>query len=500
MEIKFENKMLGTYREVSHQLKRVQESSDSVVPDTNDDIGKIASVHTSVLLKSKDVSGRGVKVTGEACAVLLYITEGEDKISALNIKKDFEIEYEIGDMDAETLSQINLRINNAEARILNPRKVSVTFEIMGELSCFRPETVSIETELPQEHRKAVHTKCDSTEVMLASNVSEKSFALNEQYAFPSEKPAPRELLFQNPEFSIDDAQHIGSKIIIKGSLSIECCYLSDDVNYPIRTRFNSAFSQIIDSGEEDMDTFTAVIQMSSAYYELIDTINGEKALDAELHAVLQFVARNKQKISYIADAYSNSMPAVCKMRSVQLNEAAPIQKRIIDKDTEVNIADDCEDVLAVFAAISQAGANKGKITALINLDIVYRTKDSKLSSARRIINIEDDSLSVSTRILDGRISELDVKPNGENLMCKTQLEFTYQSYEQREICCVDELELQDDKAYDISRFPGLCMVRRDNESIWELAKRYHSSVESIELMNPDGENADLGLLLIPKEI
>ena len=52
MEISFENKVVGTYREISHQLKRIQESMESVVPDTNDDIGRIASFQTSVLLKS----------------------------------------------------------------------------------------------------------------------------------------------------------------------------------------------------------------------------------------------------------------------------------------------------------------------------------------------------------------------------------------------------------------------------------------------------------------
>ena len=56
MEISFENKTINIYREVHHQTKRVQESAESVVPDTDDDIGKLASVQTAVMLKSTDMN------------------------------------------------------------------------------------------------------------------------------------------------------------------------------------------------------------------------------------------------------------------------------------------------------------------------------------------------------------------------------------------------------------------------------------------------------------
>lgn len=148
MEISFENKVVGTYREISHQLKRIQESMESVVPDTNDDIGRIASVQTSVLLKSKDLTGRGVSVTGEACACILYITEGENAVSFLRLSKNFSMDFDIGDMEPDITAQINLSVTGTEARILNPRKVSVTMELSGELSCYRPETIAVESLLP----------------------------------------------------------------------------------------------------------------------------------------------------------------------------------------------------------------------------------------------------------------------------------------------------------------------------------------------------------------
>lgn len=500
MEIKFENKLVSSYREVSHQLKRIQESAESVVPDTNDDIGRIASIHTSVLLKSKDVTSRGVQVTGEVGAVLLYITESENKVSYLRLSKSFTMEFETGEMDADTIPQINLSVTNAEARVLNPRKVSVTVELAGELSCYRQESVSVEENLPECDCPGIHAKNESEELMLPNAVCEKTFALNEQFSFPNGKPAPSELVFQNVDFCIDESQHIGSKIIIKGNVNIELCYLSREVNYPIRTKFTTPFSQIIDTGEEEMDSCTVIIQLTSAYYELIDTINGDKAMDAELHAVAQVVSRKCQNISYISDAYSNCMPTVCNTKALQFSEMSDTKKINLCSDEHISIAEDCQDVLSVFASVTQAAAIQGKFSIVACLDILYESKSGTLSSARRLVNLEQESEETGMRLMGARISDMSVKPEGEAIESHLNIEMSYQTINTRELCKVTEMELDEEKEYDLTKFPSLFMVKQDGESLWELAKSYHSSVESIENYNAATEGEMQGLLLIPREI
>lgn len=500
MEIKFENKLVPSYREVSHQLKRIQESAETVVPDTNDDIGRIASVHTSVMLKSKDVTGRGVQVSGEVSAVLLYITESENGISYIRLSKAFAMEFETGDIEADTIAQINLSVTNAEARVLNPRKVSVTVELAGELSCYRQESVAVEESLPDSGCDGLHAKTEKEEMMLPNAVCEKTFALNEQFNFPAGKPVPSELVFQNVNFCVDESQHIGSKIIIKGSVNLEICYLSKEVNYPLRTLFSTPFSQIIDTGEEEMDSCTVIIQLTSAYYELIDAINGDKLLDAELHAVAQVVSRKMHEISYVSDAYSNRMPASCNTKVFQFTEISETKKIYLGSDEHISIAEDCGDVLSVFATVTQAAAMQGKFSAAICLDIIYESKSGSLSSARRLVNLEQEIQESSIRLMAARISDISVKPEGEALECHLSVEMSYQTLNTREISRVTEMELNEEKEYDISKFPSLFMVKQDGETLWELAKNYHSSIESIQAYNAGSENEMSGLLLIPREI
>ena len=66
-----------------------------------------------------------------------------------------------------------------------------------------------------------------------------------------------------------------------------------------------------------------------------------------------------------------------------------------------------------------------------------------------------------------------------------------------EFSSVSSVMTDDDKPYDFEAFPALTLVKAENESVWELAKKYHSCVERISAMN-DTENMQGKLLLIPK--
>lgn len=499
MEIVFENKSVNAYRELTRQVKRVQESAEAVVPDTYDDIGRIASVQSSVLLKSKDLTPGGVTVTGEASAVLLYITESEDSVAFVRLSKSFEMEYEIAGLDDSAAAHISLAVTNTEARVLNPRKVSVTMELTGELSCYMPAAVEVETLLPENSGRGLHVKMDTAEAVLVNAVCEKTFAFNEQYSFPAGKPAPERLVSQSVDIRVADTQNIGGKVILKGSVNVAVCYLSQDANYPLQAQFSSPFSQIIETGQEDMDSCSVLIELSSTYYDLIDTINGEKAMDTELHAVIQVVSRKRQSMSYVADAYSSLMPARCSTKSAQINTASEAQRSRLSADERVNIADDCEDVLCVFTSLQQVTAAQGRLSAAAALDVVYRTAGGQLASAKRLVNMEGDCAQTPARIIDSRISDIYLRPDGSAIDCRITAECLCQSSTAAELIQVDAVELIQEAAYDSAGFPAVTLVRVADESLWELAKKYRSSVESIEAVNDMSGGVRDRLLLVPRE-
>jgi len=500
MEINFENRSINTYREIYHQTKRIQESTESVVPDTDDDIGRIASVQSTVTLKSKDITGRGVLVSGEASASLLYITEDQQTVSFVRLSKAFSIEYEIADISADTIAQIKLSVLNAETRIINPRKVSITFELAGELSCFRRETLGAETLLPESECQSLHAKYEELEPMFINAAGEKTFAVSEQFSFPAGKPAPARIVSQQVDFNVAECQLIGSKIIAKGSVDISLCYLSEEVNYPIKADFSTPFSQIMDIGEESMELCTTHTEMTSAYFNLTDTINGDKVLDAEVHAVMQIVCRSKKRISYISDVYSNLMPAECRTESRQFGTVTEMRKIKLSCDERISVGDDCTDVLSAFVSIAHISQTEGKLSAAVNIDTLYRANTPLLSSARKTVNLEGECSDAQLRVADARLCDVYLRPDGQFIDAHMSVELSLLSCSSVSFERVSAVELNEQECFDLGEFPSVTLVKVESESLWELAKTYHSSIEKIRELNELDGDIRGRMLLIPKSL
>lgn len=495
MEINLENKRIDVCKELSYQSKIIQEQCESVVPDTDDDIGKLAALQSHVLLKSKDITGRGVLVTGELAASLMYISETQDKTSFIKLKKGFSIEFEVADIRPDAVAQVNLTVLSAEARLINPRKVSVCFEINADMNCYIQEEMSVEYGLPAECSQGIHAKYESLDLNITSAVCEKTFSLNEQFTFPSGKPKPSKLVFANADLTTTDIQLIGTKAIAKGSANISLVYFSDDASYPIKTEFSTMFSQIIDMGEETVDNCTLIPSITGIYYNIADSISGDKLIEIELHAVLQLVCRSKRQMVYVSDAYSNLMPYECKTEKNLINYVSNNAIKI-NADERLNISD-CSDVLSIFTSLPRIH-DSDKTQAVINVDIIYKDKSGLLSTARRNITVQTEIPDENFRINSSRIIDLYLRPDGENIDCHFALELTYTSCVAREIKRLSSISLFDNEIMDMEKLPSLTIVRCCGESVWELAKKYHSSVERISEYNDLEDGIDGKMILVPK--
>ena len=498
MDIVFAHRTRSCYREFADPVKRVQVSAESVVPDTCEDIGRIASVRTQVLLKSKEVSSRGVAVTGELDTVLLYITEDEKEVTSLRLRKDFSLEFE-EEYPLDTLAHVRLSVVNTEARILNPRKVAVTVEVLAELSCFCRDEAVAETQMPEESVPPLHGRRESMEAVLVNGVCEKTFVLNEQFRFPDGRPAPTLLCAQSADFVIEDVQQVGSRAVVKGKVYLDVCYQTADGGCPEQLRFTSLFSQIVDTGAEECVSATGAIELTGAYYELADTIGGEKALDAELHALLQLTSRCRQQSVCFTDVYGNRCPTQCVFQKQSLPEVSEEQRLRLRGETELSIAEDCDEVLSIFAAPS-AWMLSGELPVLtVGLDVLYRRKSGELSAVRRQVELRGEAGLTDSRLYGGRIVHTDLHGEGGTLRGRLEAELDWQRFGSRERSIVTGVTLREEEPYPAAELPSVTLVRPAGEELWELAKRYHSSEEAIRSVQEALGGESGAQLLIPRE-
>ena len=498
MEIKIKETTASSYAVLARIVKKAPIHMESVVPDVNDDIGRIFSVQPSVLLKSKEVTSRGVSVTGEVSVVLFYVNETENAVSNLTLAQSFSLDYEAADLDPETLAQIRLFIGSTEARALNPRKVSAAVEIGGELTGYCKEEIRVSIAAPAEDELPIQTRSDSAECTLVNAVCEKTFVLNEHFPFPLSKPQPEHLAAHKVDLRIADKQLIGSKVLLKGSLCVEAYYLTSSAGYPVLESFSAPFSQLMDIAEEQMDNCTVIIEATSCYFDLADTIGGEKVLNAEIHAVAQLVSRKQQTLQYLSDAYCITMPCSIDYAPWHIQSAQTPIRLTLEVEDRLDLPEDCTDVLAVFPCLSQSSVGPDKAESSVILDVLYRSAGGTLSSLRRTLRAEKAMSEPDASLIEARILDSYFRPETNQMSCHISVELCCDICREYEIRSAEALSLEEDAPYDLSALPTVTAVRADSESVWELAKTYHSSVRRIEEFN-DIEGALQGqLLLIPR--
>lgn len=498
MEINFETKTVRAFHESARLIKRTQLSMESVVPDINDDIGRLYSVQPSVLLKSKDVTARGAAVTGELAVALLYINELENAVFDLHFTQSFSLDFDLPDPDPDTQTQIRLFVSNAEARALNPRKVSVTVEVGGELSTYAEEESRIAVCLPRSDGEQIYTKEERVQSALINAVCEKTFVVNEQFPFTAGMCAPDRLLAQKVDFRLADRQLIGSKILLKGNVCVSVCYMTVDTALPVSAEFSAPFSQLIEIGQEQMDVCSIRIEPTSLYFDLIDTISGEKAIDTEIHAVVQLVSRYRQEIDYLSDAYAARCPVSLAFESWSILTADAPERFLLESDEQFELPEDCEEIQSVIKTLGPCVLGQGKAECSLCFDILYRCSGGTLSSTKRLVQLSSEcpvkeAVLRETRLLGGY-----ERCEGNQLIEHVCVELIYERSKEQQISCAVGMTLDEERPYDASRLPTVTAVRVDRESVWDLAKRYHSSCAEIEALNETDGPIRGKMLLIPK--
>ena len=500
MEINFESTWVKALRETCRQTKRIQVSMESVVPDVSDDIGRVFSVQPQLLLKSKDMTAHSLIVTGEVSAVVLYMNELANAVCDLHLSQSFSLEYELEDAADDMQSCVKLLVGSSEARTINPRKVSVSVEIEGELSVYRETEIKAAAGAPTELPAPIHVRTGQESGILANAVCEKTFVLNEQFSVQSGEPEPQKLLWQDVAFKLTDWQKIGSKILVKGELLVSVLYAAAEAEHPVRADFSAPFSQLIEVGKEQTDLCLIEIETTALYFNILDAIGGEKTIDAEVHALLQIVSCRRQEFTLITDAYSSRYPSALTYEDTELDASREERSLRLEKEDRIELPDNCAEVVNVLVSTGLPLVEVETIDVTAAVDVLFRSTDDTLSCVKRSLTLSGKQPAGELTTGGVHITERSFRMEEKTLAIRLCAELSADLRMKKQLENAVSMSLEEENPIDLKSYPALTAVRVDQESLWELAKKYHSSVESIEALNETEEALQGRILLIPKTL
>ena len=116
------------------------------------------------------------------------------------------------------------------------------------------------------------------------------------------------------------------------------------------------------------------------------------------------------------------------------------------------------------------------------------------------MELECDCEDTALRFSEITVTDIFLRPDGPFAEARLALEVTAQAALSVEIERVCKVNLNDEAAYDVTQYPSVTLVKAEGESLWALAKKYRSNVETISTVNRIDGDIRGQFLLIPKVI
>lgn len=473
--------------------KQVSFHAEAVVPDTAEDVQEIVWTKGGLLLKGKEPGLHALTIEGEAWASVFYLSE-TGKLDCIRLRKEIEIVFDAETSDPEALPHLSWYLSAVQGRLLNPRKLGVSFEVQALVRSFQRSNVLMKTSLPEGQWRGLHILQEQKETLVLSSVSEKPFTMREQLPLSENQNALTRIDAEELRFELQGTEQIGSRCIVKGELRLLLLGRDRD-GIPTKAEFRVPMSQLLEITEESLDRSSVWIEPNSVYLEWTEGSGESRSLDLELHALLQFCSLARKEVTIATDAYSSAMPLSAECCNYTLLTAEEDGRSVLNTDGSLAVPDDMADLLASEAKLGALEHIDGKAQLSLYLDFVYRCADGSLGAARRSMKLNVPDLPEDAAVLTQRVMSLAVHQEEGQLRIHADAEILWHLEKAENVSTLSLLALDEANAWGKTESPSVYLVRRGGESLWTLAKDYRSSVDLIRTCNPE----DADLLLIPAE-
>ena len=463
-------------RESFHQIKTVLDQAECIVPDVYEDIGQIVSARAQICLKSKEIQEHTARIGASAEIHVFYITESRERVRCMSFSKDLDISFDSPSIDSDSAAQIALCCMGVQARAVNPRKISAQLSIRAELSCWTEGSFSIPNAVEAETGESVQLRLGGEDCVFTSQVSEKSFIVNEQIPLSAENN-PTALSDVSAKLICRDSQPIGAKLLLKGEVELSIAY--DDMPDE-----NAALGRVI-------------LETTALYADLSDAINDSRVIELELHAVVQISFERKETLSFLSDAFASACPTIIEESSVPICRSRSRDSLTVSASDRIRVEKERGGVVSAFADILSYAVRDGKAELSVAVSLLLRTEDGTFGAQQKLLSLDGALQKPGAAVFDAQITALRAERDGEEIVLSASALLAYEQSENAELRYLSSVELDTENAFDLSSIPSLTIARKGNRDLWELAKLYHSSVEVIEKMDRDHPMTN-DLILIPR--
>lgn len=492
-----QKKQVSANMPIAHFDTSVIADSDAIVSDSKPDLLKIIQIDPSVRVTKAEVLNGKMMIGGQVSYKILYQPENTESVCSMTASADFSHMEENSAFTDGMYAHVIADAEHIEWELINSRKIKVKSVISLDVGVDSSSPVSLPLDISGDNIQVKYEDfCGYQRLVNKRDI----ITVSDSLSLPSGKANIGSLLKSDATLCSKDVKVISGKVIVKGDIKINNLYIPEGTNSVDFCSHNVPFTEILDAeGITENDLCNVKTEIEDCDFSLATDSDGDvRVINSNIRIGVKICADTAVSEKVITDVYSlidnleiNTTPVNFKktLASSSFGHTLKCSVRPGNISSVYNVAAKPTVTSCV------AAENSVTLEGYIDLCALCITQGEvcpiKVHNEELPFKIEADmpgchtSVDVSADIETSDINHM-LDSSGE-LGLKITLSCNVSATENGTIDIVDKIESSGPAD---SRTPSIVLYFvQKNDTLWDIAKRYHTKAEYIEELNGEAAQA-----------
>ncbi len=506
MELELNRNPMACFEPVLETTLFHEETMEMIVPDACPDILQLADTSGTVCLKSKEAQEGRLELSGTVCCAVLYQPDDGSGMHRVEVNLPFFCSAAADRVTGACSVTALPRVQSADTRVLNPRKVLVRVNLAIEVCAFLPSEAMVCAGAAATEENGLQQLMESHECYVVSAVQEKPFTFSDDLTLSGSRPEAEELLKTRVQLDCAESKVIGNKLIFKGEAVLQLLYRSTE-GQVCSCDFSLPFSQIMEvSGAEEESDCAVEVQLTGLSCALAP--GDGRTISVSLELLAQAVVRQPRTVELLADLYSIRHPISVQFASYSLHQLVEqgTRRQSVREIVEVPVlAKNVLDAYVSLGAVTQSREGERlTLSAAAAVSVLCETEDGAVTAVSHTFSVPcplelPEGCACSCRCrCPGAVY---ATPTTGGLEIRLDLDFWYLALTPKRVAGVSNAQIEEGETQEGAEQPSIVLRMVGEERLWDIAKAYCTTTDDILRANElgEGESPAGRLLLIPRK-
>ena len=493
---------------LEEKTQTIMIETDCIITDSKPDILNVMSTNGTVCMYKKEIQDKKVKIEGCIDTYIMYIPDAQEcGIRGMNTSMDFSEVIAMEKAKEGHAQDTNIVLKSIECKVLNGRKISLRAVVEVQIRIYANENIEVIEDV--EDIQGLQTLKEKMEIQsVIGEGMTKAYAKDTISIDTTDNLAEMmkvEFCIRNKETKISY-----NKVLVKADIVGKFVYLTEEGDLKCVTRDIPVMGFIDMQHIEENHICETKIDIKNV---LVNPNNIEEhSIFVEVEVDIQCRVLEEKEIELIQDVYSPVQQLEFTQRSVQLIAKKTWVKDIYNlrqKQTIEGIGQKEIIDMSILPTIHNQVVRDGMIHYEGKVEIgmlLKHTSTQTLEVQTREIPFEHSVQQQTIR--ENSIIETQVEVNWEEMVIVTDNEMEIKVdvgieaniQNKVSISIMENMQLQENR--EIPQASMVIYYAKPEDTLWEIAKRFHSTVDEIQKINTlaEGETIARRQLFIPRYV